>query len=425
MPPPVQHGVPEVALRWLIRLRWVAFAGQSFSLWFAWRWLPVPLDLPLIAAGLATTAITNLALTALRPHLTAVTTDACGVVLALDTCTLTLMLHASGGANHPFAAFYLLHLTLAALLLVPRWVVGQLVLCLGGLAWLNFAPMNRPTPAWPAVPVELHYEGLLIALGLTGTGIAYFVSRVQADLQRSTAALRESQARWSRHERFAGLATLAAGVAHELATPLGTIAVISREMERHARNHCLSEACREDSRLIRTEVDRCRDIIARLNRESIGGETETLELTSLGAGIAAILSPAHAARLRIAAPPPGSFLRAPRPALLQSLTTLVKNACEADPAGGPVELQIQPSGPEVTFTVRDQGAGMDATTATRIGEPFFTTKEPGQGLGLGLYIVRMFAERLHGRLEIQSSPGTGTVVQLVLPRGTSRDHDDS
>jgi two-component system sensor histidine kinase RegB len=317
--------------------------------------------------------------------------------------------------QNPFTSFYLLHVTLAALLLPATSTLGIVALITSGYTWLYFGG-----PAWfglapfagGTISPELHAHGMFVAIGLTSVCIAYFVGRTQD-------ALRSSELRLTRRERFAGLATLAAGVAHELATPLGTIAVVSRELERTACTQCLNSACRDDARLIRSETDRCRLIIDRLNADStagIGDAAEPLRLAHLAAELTPFLTAAHAGRLHFPLPPAGdaNFL-APKNALLQSLAVLVKNACEADLTGRPVILSVELDATTVRFSVHDSGPGIAPDHTTRLGEPFFTTKPPGQGMGLGLYIARMFAERLHGRLDLLPAPAGGTVARLVLP----------
>lgn len=399
----------EIALSWLIRLRWIALAAQSLSLFVAVHELRLPVLSPLVAACLATTLLTNLTLVAWRRHLRTVAGDACGIVLALDTATLTLLLHATGGAHHPFAVFYLLHLALAGLLLPRRWIAAQLTLCLGGLGWLNLGPGAQPD--LPPVAPDLREVGTLVAVALTGITLAVFASRVQGDLRAHRGRLADSRARLARQERFTGLATLAAGVAHELATPLGTIVLASRELERQLA----APEAQADARLIRQQAERCRAIMSRLEAHAETAEPEPLNLAELEPEIAALLPSTHRERLRVTAPA-GVYFPAPRAALVQCLTALAKNAAEADPAGRPVEVRVEESADHVGFVVRDHGPGFDPAILGRAGEPFFTTKGPGAGTGLGLYIVRMFADRLGGSVEFAAAAGGGAEVRLTLPR---------
>ena len=94
---------------------------------------------------------------------------------------------------------------------------------------------------------------------------------------------------------------------------------------------------------------------------------------------------------------------------------MIRNAMDADAAGQPVRLVIRPDAAGVTFDVVDTGPGMTAEVAKRAGEPFFTTKEPGRGMGLGLFLVRLVAENYRGRFSLASKPKEGTTSSLRLP----------
>lgn len=403
---------------WLWRLRWVAVASQALAVGVSARWLPVPLDLPVLTACVGFTATSNLAILALRRWWGRAGVRACAALLALDTVALTLMLGAAGGAHNPFTSFYLLHVALAALLLPMRWMMVVM-----GLTATGFSFLYAGGPEWcgldvatGGIPADLHFQGMFVALGATSASIAYFVGRLQADLRRLEAAELGNRLRLARQERFAGLATLAAGVAHELATPLSTVAVVSRELERTACTQCLNGACRDDARLIRAEVDRCRAILDRLDAESTdehGDAHDPIPLGGLAAELASHLSAAHGARLRVTVGGAEAELRVPRAALLQALAVMIKNACEADGSGAVVRLAVRTEAGFWCFRVEDQGPGFPEAALERVGEPYFTTKPVGEGRGLGLYIVRMFAERLGGDVRFWS--GSGGAVELRFP----------
>lgn len=101
--------------------------------------------------------------------------------------------------------------------------------------------------------------------------------------------------------------------------------------------------------------------------------------------------------------------------LVQSLRSLLQNAWDAGASGQEVRLSVRRAQARVVFEVEDGGIGMDAVTLERVGEPFFTTKPPGRGMGLGLFLARTFAERWHGQLTLRSSAGQGTCAALELP----------
>jgi two-component system sensor histidine kinase RegB len=379
----------------------------------------VPLDLRLLAQCLGFTVATNLALAALV-RFTRITRGVATLVLAADTAVLTVMLAASGGAWNPFTSFYLLHIALAAVLLSQRQTLLIMALSLAGFALLYFEAIpTGGAGALAGLSDTLRLQGGFAALVLTGVAIAYFTGSLRHALRGSERELEVHRRRLEREQRFTSLATLAAGVAHELSTPLATVAVVSKEMENTACTQCLNGSCRDDARLIRREVDRCRAIIDRLGDDclvDVDGDGETIDVCALADELGAFLQAEHRERLRCTVAPKFAALAIPRlPPLFQSLASLVKNGCEADASGRAVEIAVDVAGEWLRFSVRDHGAGMEEPVAARVGEPFFTTKPPGQGTGLGLFIVRMFAERMQGGLDIRARDGGGTEVVLTIP----------
>jgi two-component system sensor histidine kinase RegB len=169
--------------------------------------------------------------------------------------------------------------------------------------------------------------------------------------------------------------------------------------------------------MIRAEVDRCASILRAMSTQGpeFAGESPSrikvralfedllLSLPSAGRDV---VDASVAEELEV-------FL--PAETTRQVLAALVNNALDASASGQPVELSACSKGERLSFTVRDRGQGMTAETLAHLGEPFFTTKEPGHGMGLGTFLARVFAENLHGSLEFESAAGEGTTATLELP----------
>jgi two-component system sensor histidine kinase RegB len=349
-----------------------------------------------------------------------------GWMFVLDTLCLTAVLMLTGGPNNPFTLLYLVHITLSATILNQRqtWALGALAcLCFALLFWA-YRPIAALEMHHPGTGFNLHLTGMWVGFAVASLLVTMFSGRISELLREREKSLLHMQEELARKDRLASLVTLAAGAAHELSTPLSTIAVVAKELERYATETVRDSAVAEDSRLVRTEVDRCRRILQRMSIEGAEPAGEPLESVTIGVLLDAVgASFSTAAGLRIAASNEDkpAILKIPRHAVEQAIVALVKNGIEASPAGAPVNLSVERSRDLVRFTVKDGGTGMSPDSLRHAGEPFFTTKEPGKGMGLGVFLVRTVADRLGGRLTLESSMGAGTSAILELPLLESRE----
>ncbi|HEY3592427.1 MAG TPA: ATP-binding protein, partial [Polyangiaceae bacterium] len=248
--------------------------------------------------------------------------------------------------------------------------------------------------------------------------IVYFLMRITRALARRDAELQEARQLATRQEKLASLVTLAAGTAHELATPLSTIAIVAGELDRTLSDPTKLDAARADVQLIRREVQRCRAILDGMSMrdEELAGERpEIIELASVLRAAVSDLSNGPPIRVELHPTAAGCFLEAPPKALTITLQNLLKNAQDASSPGQEVVLSAELDGGRLRLEVVDRGAGMAPETLHRIGEPFFTTKPPGHGMGLGVFVSRAMVERLGGKFSVNSAPDSGTRVVIDLP----------
>ena len=421
----------RIVLSWLIRLRWFAAVGQLVAIVVAVAVLGLRYPIVPLAAVLAATALTNAALLGwlafsrprTRMRIPQVLTLA---VLLLDVLLLTVLLYYTGGHENPFAVLYVLHVAMATLVLGSGWawaVVATSATCYGLIAWRHrpLVPEEAQLPLWAEILGQ--WTALILVVGV----LAYFIGRVMLALRVREGELAMMRERASLNERLASLTTLAAGAAHELGTPLATIAVVAKEMELEARqlDNRIPQAgsLADDAALVRQQVERCRQILDRMRGDIAGRSTDEPGRCSASAVVTEVfeqLAPDSRSRLHINIPPEAPQVAVPARALFQALQFLVNNALEASEPPGPVAIDVEAADGAVSFTVRDQGAGMDLEILRRATEPFFTTKAPGRGMGLGLFLVRLVAERNAGRFVIDSAPGQGTTARLELPVAQAR-----
>ena len=410
----------QLHLSWLLQLRWFAFGGQLITVLVVRFGLGLDLPLGPLLAILAAFAASNLVLgvwfrrgggvsgTAQGEH-------AAGSVFVGDLLILTALLYLTGGPRNPFGFFYVVNVTLAAVLLRPAWAWA-----LALLAALAFGLLQAfHLPLGDDLSPRTHALGLFVAGALTVGTLVYFVTRVTRERDRSEAELDRQRELALRGERLQALATLTAGAAHELGSPLATIAVAAKELERSLDGGSASPEDAADARLIRDEVSRCRRILDRM--KVARRLDDATELGSVGELLEAVRGElADASRVDpVAAPEVARLPLAVRGEnLVLALRGLVQNALDASPAASRVMLVARREGPELVVAISDHGAGMDEETRRRALDPFFTTKEPGAGMGLGLFLAHSVVERLGGSLEIESTAGLGTHVTVTLPLET-------
>jgi two-component system sensor histidine kinase RegB len=267
----------------------------------------------------------------------------------------------------------------------------------------------------------LHLQGMWLAYTLAAGFVVHFVSRVASALSAREHELFELQRSAVRHARLAALSTLAAGAAHELGTPLATIALVAKELEHGLERAGPLATWVGDARLIRQEVERCREILQQMAARAGEGTGEMLRQVSVLGVQQRLLEALGSDAAQVSFEQQGelSELVAPPTLLVQVLTNLVRNAFDAHSDAAeraPVRVVMCVEAERAAFEVLDRGAGIPAQDSERVGEPFFTTKAPGRGLGLGVFLARTFAERMGGALTLATRPGGGTVARLTLPR---------
>ena len=349
-------------------------------------------------------------------------------LMIIDLITLTAMLGFSGGIDNPFSLFFFVNLAVGGVILRPAWawvvaglaILGYLTLMFWSLPMVGLVESPR---RFEMVPQRV---ASLIAFATCAIVVTHFVTRTAAELTRRERQLSEIRAENERVLRLEGLTTLAAGAAHELATPLSTIDVIARELGRHLREFEVPESVREDVRLIDQELDLCRQILRRM-RGAVGDSmADRWDQTTVGelldCALEGVRDPDHVDVEDAPQRVEGLPLWIPQEAVAQAIRNLIHNGLDAGGPGGRVRVMTSVKGNLVEFRIRDQGAGMSEEQIGRAGEPFYTTKEPGRGMGLGLFLTRNVVTRLGGKLEFRSDPGKGTEAIVTLPYGNQPRH---
>ncbi len=413
-------GEESIQLEWLVRTRWAALGSLAAILGAARFFLS--LDLPLfdLVWVLAIGALSNLVVPALRE--TVPTRFLAAGALLLDVLLLSLMLFFCGGYANPLSILFLAYVALAAVVLDARWtwiIFGASVVCFCALfyVYIPLPQLGLHVHPAPESGFSLHLYGMLLAFCLMGAIVSFFVTRMRRELIERECLISGLQREQEDRRRLLSLATLAGGVAHELATPIGTLSLIGDDLVKAFED---DDQWGEDVRVLRQELDRCAAILQRIrqsNAELPGEVPQTFHLTQV---IDTVRQELSASELKIV-----SFdttnaqqvaLHSLRHALGASLLALIRNALQASPSNASVMVRACVVDDDVEFIIEDAGSGMSDEVRARAGEPFFTSKAPGEGMGLGLYLTRLFALQVGGSLRITSTLGIGTEVSLKIPR---------
>lgn len=344
--------------------------------------------------------------------------------LATDIVLITALLHVTGGAENPMSSAYMLYVTLGALLLGPRATAGIVILCAIAYGSLFFGGLDLGLQEHghhhhhqghgASSSFEQHLYGMFGAFIITASLVAYFVQRLSLALRSRERELARAKEREERAHYLAMLGALSAGAAHELGTPLGTIALVAGELEARAERLGETELL-EDARLIREETRRSRSILDALAERAGKGVGEASEALNLREFLDAIVrAQPEKRRTHITLETEPIVYHAPPGALRTAIESIVNNAFEID-AENHVHIDARAVDNELVIAIRDRGPGMDAETLARATEPFYTHKSAHRGMGLGLYLTDSIARELGGRLDIRSAEGQGTELCLRLP----------
>lgn len=404
-----------VRLRTLVTIRWIAVAGQAITLFTVNFGFGFALPLNPTLAVIGASVVLNLVLTLYRPA-ARLGHHGAAILLGWDLLQLSMLLYFTGGLTNPFALLLLAPIAISATVLTRLSTVALVVfgvLCVSALtAWFE------PLP-WPGGGLEfpwLYVAGSWVATVIGILFIAIYLGRVASEARRMSDALAASQAALEREQRLSAVGGLAAAAAHELGTPLGTIAVIAREL---ARDLPQDGPLAEDAAILLTETARCRDILARLaaRPETDGGAP--FSRLSLSALIEAAAAPHRRERVEIAIVVRGQDGEEPQikrqPEIVHSLGTLIENAVQF--AKSRVEVSGRWDRETIELTVVDDGPGFSMAVLDRLGEPYISTRNAeGVHMGLGVFIASTLLARTGATLDFSNRPKGGASVRMRWPR---------
>lgn len=256
-------------LSWLITLRWCAVAGQLATIAIVTSLFGVSVMMTPLLLIVGIEAASNFAIATWVRKDPTVPDGLIAGVMAFDVLILTGLLYFSGGPSNPFNSLYIVHIALAAVVLRAGWTWALVALSLAcsGLLFVSHVWLETDPSRYAGI-MQHHLEGMWVAFFVSAAFIVYFVTRVGRELGEREGELAELRVVTAEREKLAALATLAAGAAHELATPLSTIAIAAKEMQRSLEKKLGEDGAVEDARLIRDQVERCRTILDQMSADA-------------------------------------------------------------------------------------------------------------------------------------------------------------
>ena len=410
-----------VRLRALVLIRWAAVAGQLFTAAVVHWGLGFTLPLLPVGGAIALSALLNLAVSLGRPASARIDDREATIFLAFDIVQLAVLLYLTGGLTNPFVLLLMAPVAIGATILSLASNIALSLLTIVSIGVLGV--LHQPLP-WIGTPPELpqiYQAGVWVGLTLTTLLVTLYGWRLAEEARQMNDALLAAQAALAQEQRMSALGALAAAAAHELGTPLSTIAVVTKEMMREVE---ADDPLREDVELLSSESERCRSILARLTVDPAGDVSDAYVLVPLPALIEAAAE--HYKRegivITFASGPIGEGVPATAPIqlrspeILQGIGNIVGNAVSF--ANREVHIATRWTIEWSEVEVSDDGPGFSEALLDDLGTPFISTRQGVEGhMGLGVFIAKTLLERTGATVSFgnRSTRDSGAAVAVRWP----------
>lgn len=413
---------PRLNLQRLVYVRASAILGEGVALAVAVHALAMDLPLLPLLLTIALQLILTLATVLRLQRRWRVGSGEFLIQLCLDVVLLLALLYFSGGASNPFVSLLLLPLVAAATVLQRHqvWLMASLVVSGYGLLMFQYEQADQMGAAMPMDHVmeggagnfNWHVTGMWFGFMLGVAVVLFFVLRMAESLRERDRVLAETRERVLRDEQLVALGTLAAGAAHELGTPLSTMAVLSKDLE---HEYADDVALAQRLTLLREQVDRCKQTLGMISASAGQLRAEGGGRIALDQFLARLMSDwcgrynCAALDYRCSGDEPAPLIISEQ-GLRQALITFLDNAADSSP--GQVSMHCRWGGNHLAIEIGDRGPGLPPELLEQVGKVPFTTKPEGHGLGL--LLAHSIIQRLGGEVRFVPRAGGGTLVQVEL-----------
>jgi two-component system sensor histidine kinase RegB len=439
--PEEEGGAAGVSLRLLISMRWAAVIGQAAALLVIQYGLGFDLPIVPALAVVAASALINVGHALLRRPQRRLSERDAAFTLGYDVLQLGLLLYLTGGLQNPFAILMIAPVTVAATILSGRSVICLSALAVSAITVLAVSHWPLPWQGAPPALPPIFVFGIWTALVLSTIFIAAYAWSVAGEARRVRDAYAATQLALAREQRISAVGALAAAAAHELGSPLGTIAVIAKELVRELP---ADSPYAEDAALLLSQSERCRTILAELAQRPEAEGSSPFTRLPISALVEAAGTPYRAGGVRVIYATTDSTgeepLVARSPEIMHGLGNLIQNAIQF--AHREVTATIAWDRETVTVEIVDDGPGFAPHLLPRLGQPYLSSRNPpfgakssgGRGgeaqhigahhMGLGIFIAQTLLERTGARLDFANLPEGGAHIVLRWARAALEARED-
>ncbi len=402
----------QLGLRTLILIRWIAVIGQTATVLIVHYGFAFTLPVLACLSVVALTALSNLMLSVRMPARARLGNKGAAILLGFDMLQLGMLLYLTGGLENPFSILILAPVTVAATILSRAPTLALTILAMVLVTLLAF--FRAPLP-WTGEAVTLPFPyalGVWTALCVASAFIAAYIWSVADEARRMSDALAATEASLNRAQSLSALGGLAAAAAHELGSPLATIAVVAKELSREVPE---DSPLAEDVALLISQSDRCRGILAGLSQRPDIADHRPIELLKYSTLVAQACEPYRNGDAKIEIVTDNNC-RGLEPEAAESqefmhgVGNIIQNAVQF--AKNSVELRLIWDETIVQLTVRDDGPGFSAVVLAALGEPYVSTRAGVRGhMGLGVFIAQTLLEANGAVLEFSNRDGAQVVIR--------------
>lgn len=407
----------------LTYIRTVTLFGQSAAILFALYILQAELNVWILASTLAALALMNLATYARLGSGWPVTEPEFFTQLVADVVLYGCLLFQTGGATNPFIFLLLVPLIICSATLSQRFslMMGGLVIGIYSSLLFYFIPIIEADTRHQHALLnlfDLHITGMWINFLLTVGVVTWFIVRMRQSMDRQQERLEEEREKRIHDQQLLSLATMAAGTAHELGTPLSTMRVLVSELKAERED---DPELQEDLDLMRQQIDACSERLQQFTR-SVREEQASQRLEPFGDILQDVIEqwmiqrPYVTHRLIMESSGATPIIRNST-SLRQSILNILNNAADAAPKD--IEVSLNWDDNDITLLIHDQGPGLSLEAHDNLGKPFVSTK--GRGLGIGLFLTATTLARYDGSVRLYNHPDGGTLTEVIIPRSKQND----